>query len=205
MKEPTIEQLFPTPIMFNNIQREFTTDELNFVKQNSTKTIDNPGNISSSEKYILNNKVFSNLKKFIQDNIEYYVNTIYKPTYPIKPYITQSWLNWTKPGEFHHPHNHPNSFISGVLYINTDGEKDKITFYKTDYEQISLRPNDFNMYNAKSWWFNVKPGDLIIFPSCLLHDVEKVTTIDTRISLAFNTFLKGTIGDNMMAMELIIE
>ena len=34
------------------------------------------------------------------------------------------------------------------------------------------------------------------------RDVEAVTAGETRISLAFNTFLKGTIGDNRMLTEL---
>ena len=42
-------------------------------------------------------------------------------------YITQSWINITKPDEFHHEHFHTNSIISGVFYISTE-EDDAITF-----------------------------------------------------------------------------
>jgi hypothetical protein len=33
MKEPTIENLFPTPIYMTNMDRPFTKQELQFVKQ----------------------------------------------------------------------------------------------------------------------------------------------------------------------------
>jgi hypothetical protein len=52
--------------------------------------------------------------------------------------LTQSWLNYTKPGQFHHKHAHPNSFISGVLYMKAARQRDKIYFYKDGYKQISL-------------------------------------------------------------------
>ena len=44
--------------------------------------------------------------------------------------ITQSWINFTKKGEYHHPHAHPNSLISGVFYVEAD--KDKAESNKAD-------------------------------------------------------------------------
>jgi ectoine hydroxylase-related dioxygenase (phytanoyl-CoA dioxygenase family) len=45
--------------------------------------------------------------------------------------------------------------------------------------------------------FRIKPeiGDLILFPSHLLHSVDTVTTDETRISLSFNVFFKGELGN----------
>ena len=89
-----------------------------------------------------------------------------------------------------------------MLYINADIKEDKIKFHKSGYQQINLETDVYDMLNAKSWWFNVKTGDIVIFPSSLTHNVETVTAGTTRISLAFNTFLKGTIGDNKILTEL---
>ena len=98
-------------------------------------------------------------------------------------------------GEFHHKHEHPNSYLSGVLYINADPEKDKIYFYKNGYKRISLPTNNYNPFNSESWWFSVGTCDMVIFPSYLTHMVEQTESKDTRISIAFNTFLKGYIGE----------
>jgi uncharacterized protein (TIGR02466 family) len=202
IKEPNIELIFPTPVMFNTLNREFTTLELNYIKEHSKKTYQNMGNTTSLNNYILNEPELSGLKNIVQQHIENYISKVCKPRYPIMPYITQSWLNWTKPGEYHHTHEHPNSFISGVLYINADTKEDKIKFHKSGYQQINLETDVYDMLNAKSWWFNVKTGDVVIFPSSLTHNVEAVTAGQTRVSLAFNTFLKGTIGDNRILTEL---
>jgi uncharacterized protein (TIGR02466 family) len=108
--------------------------------------------------------------------------------------MTQSWLNFTKPGEFHHKHAHPNSLISGVYYFNADKENDKIYFYDDEYQRIKIQPKDWNYHNSKSWWYPVGTGDLVIFPSELTHMVDVTTSKETRISLAFNVFAKGVFG-----------
>jgi len=50
------------------------------------------------------------------------------------------------------------------------------------------------LYNSESWWFEVGTGDLLLFPSSLTHMVETVQE-DERISLSFNTFPVGYVGD----------
>ena len=88
-----------------------------------------------------------------------------------------------------------------MLYINTDSTKDKITFHRSGYKQLQLATDQFDVYNSDSWWFNVKTGGIVIFPSNLTHHVEDVIADETRISLAFNTFIKGTLGDNKSLTE----
>jgi ectoine hydroxylase-related dioxygenase (phytanoyl-CoA dioxygenase family) len=61
---------------------------------------------------------------------------------------------------------------------------------------------EWNSFNSSSWWFPVKTGDIVIFPSSLIHSVETKQGNNTRISLAFNVFIKGTIGINNSLTEL---
>ena len=52
----------------------------------------------------------------------------------------------------------------------------------------------------------VVTGDLILFPSIMKHSVEQNDTTDqTRISLAFNTFFFGVLGDYEVSSELILK
>ena len=202
IKEESIELIFPIPVMFNTINRDFTALELSYIKTHSKKTYKNVGNTTSLNNYILDEPELNGLKNIVQQNIENYISKVHKPKHHVMPYITQSWLNWTEPGEYHHTHEHPNSFISGVLYINADIKEDKIKFHKSGYQQINLDTDTYDMLNSKTWWFSVKTKDIVIFPSSLAHNVEQVTAGKTRVSLAFNTFLKGTIGDNRSLTEL---
>jgi uncharacterized protein (TIGR02466 family) len=185
--------LFPTAVGMFDLDREFTKSELKFI--NSQKLRPNMGNKTSQDYFILKNNQLKKLHQFCLKSANSYFQEIYKPKKDLELYITQSWCNYTEKGEYHHKHFHSNSFISGVLYINADLEKDKIYFFNNEYKQIRVESLEFNPYNSESWWFKIKTGTLILFPSKLEHMVENVISDKTRISLSFNTFLRGTIGN----------
>ena len=202
--EATINSIFPTPIYISKLNRNFTPLELKFVDKSKKNFTKNDGNITSKNNYILNEKPFENIKKELDLRVKDYFKKVISSTEKITPYITQSWLNYTETNQFHHKHAHPNSLISGVFYINCHEELDKIKFFDDKYKTIKLETKDWNLYNSESWWFTVKTGDIIMFPSSLTHMVETKEGTNTRISLAFNVFVKGTLGDNTALTELIL-
>jgi uncharacterized protein (TIGR02466 family) len=200
-----IQLLFPTPVFFKNINTEITKEELDhldYIEKNESHL--NSGNKTSTNTYILNLDIFKNLKDIINGYILHYFYNVLDINKGIKPYITQSWLNFTDEERFHHIHTHSNSVVSGVYYFNADIDSDNITFYREMYEQIKLNRDSFNSFNSNAWTFNVKTGDLILFPSNLGHGVNVKKGKNKRISLAFNTFIKGEIGEknylNMLSL-----
>ena len=207
MKESSIHSIFPVPIYTTKIDRGFTKQELQFVDKQKNHCLKNQGNINTKDNYILNRKEFKNLKKFLDKCCQDYLDKVICPKDNIKLYITQSWLNYTETNQFHHKHEHPNSAISGVLYFNSDIKNDKILFsHPIPYIQIAPEVDDkkFNLWNSRTWWFPVETGGLFMFPSSTTHQVEAKQGSNTRISLAFNTFYKGTIGSNSSLTELIL-
>jgi uncharacterized protein (TIGR02466 family) len=195
--------LFPTAVGKFDLDREFTKQELKFIAESERRP--NQGNQTSVNNYVLREKPMKKLGEFLLESANKYFQEIYKPKDDVQLYITQSWLNFTEKGGFHHKHAHPNSFISGVFYINADPTQDKIFFFNEGYKQISLVTTEFNLFNSESWWLEAGKGYLYLFPSSLSHMVEQVQHEETRISLSFNTFLKGTIGSNHNLTELIVE
>jgi uncharacterized protein (TIGR02466 family) len=196
--------IFPTPIYVSKIDRKLTDNELEFVFENKKYFCKNDSNIVTENKYILNEKIFLNLKKEINLKISDYFLKIICTSNNIEPYITQSWINYTEKNQYHTRHNHPNSILSGVFYINCDEKFDKIVFFKDKYETIKLEIEQWNLWNSDSWIFDVKPGDIILFPSHLKHMVETTKSDKTRISLAFNVFIRGQIGKKEFSSELIL-
>lgn len=190
-----IDILFPTAVVYSKEMRTVTSDEMDFVKQCATVVNKNVGNTTSENRYVLNDPALRSLKTYIQTGIDHYVNQVIIPKNSVEFYITQSWLNYTNTGEHHHRHEHPNSIISGVYYINAEPQNDKIHFHKNDYKQICIPAKEFNIFNSEAWWFPVESGKLIIFPSHLTHVVEQTVSTSTRISLAFNVFARGSLGD----------
>lgn len=206
-----IHNLFPIPVYMTNIDREFRKEELDVIEneknnlhQNGNSAVNNLNYISNNN-YILNKPEFNKIKSFITNHCKNYLHKIISPSNEVELCITQSWLNYTKENEFHHSHSHPNSIISGVLYIDADEENDNIEFTNPNIPQ-QIRPEikEYNIWNSYSWWLPVKTGQLLIFPSSLIHQVKVKKGLNTRISLAFNTFYKGTIGSNHNLTELIL-
>lgn len=194
--------IFPTTVGMFELDRELTKAEIDFVLKQEKRP--NQGNTTSVDNYILRKKQLKGLNKFIEDSVNTYFQQIYAPKTDVELYVTQSWLNFSEKGQFHHKHAHPNSFLSGVFYIEADPTKDKIYFFKEGYSQIKFEPKEWNLSNSDSWWFEVATKKMVVFPSSLTHMVQTVEAENTRISLAFNTFFKGTCGLNENLTELIL-
>ena len=207
MTKPIIQSIFPTPIYTTKMDRGFTKQELQFVDNQKNKCTNNKGNINTKDNYILNRKEFKNIKKFLDKHCKEYLDTVICPKNNIDLYITQSWLNYTEANQYHHKHEHPNSVVSGVLYFDSDVKNDKILFsHSRGYQQISpeIDKEKFNLWNSGTWFFPVETGNLFMFPSSTTHQVETKKGNNTRISLAFNTFYKGSVGSNTELTELIL-
>ena len=202
--EATINGIFPTPIYLSKLNRELASKELSFIDKTKLDTYNNEGNTTSNDNYILNQKPFKNLKQELDLRVQDYFNKVISPSNNITPYITQSWLNYTETNQYHHKHAHPNSLVSGVFYINCHEENDKIKFFNDRYQIIKPEVKDWNIWNSETWWFPVKTGDVIMFPSSLSHMVETKQGHNTRISLAFNVFIKGIVGNNKNLTELVL-
>jgi len=204
MIESTVNGIFPTPVYISKLDRKLTLKELSFIDKIKLDLHNNEGNKTSNDNYVLNNKSFKNLKEDLDLRVQDYFNKVLSTTDAVTPYITQSWLNYTETNQYHHKHEHPNSLVSGVFYVNCNEEFDKIKFFNHTYKAIKPEVKNWNLYNSESWWFSVKTGDVILFPSSLTHMVETKEGDNTRISLAFNVFVKGTIGSNKLLTELVL-
>ena len=199
--EVRVTGIFPVPIYQTILSREISTEEKNFF--NKLERTKNYNNFNSKNHYVLDEEPLSTLKEELFLRVEDYFQKIITPKTNVLPYITQSWVNWTKSGEEHHKHAHSNSLFSGVFYIDADEEYDSIKFFKRHtYESLTIEPYEHHLFNSESWTFKVKTGDIILFPSSLGHLVESKIGDNLRTSLSFNTFIRGTIGVDVELTEL---
>ena len=195
-----IVNIFPTPIGLVDIEYQFTSKQKEFFLNVDREN--NIGNQGSVNRNILDEKILEGFKYEITKKLNIYFKKIYVPEKNVSLRITQSWLNYTEMGGFHHTHHHRNSFISGVYYIQTT-ENDKIMFFSDIKNIFSIDPQEYNIWNSEIYWMPCKEKSLILFPSSLNHSVEPVEK-GLRISLSFNTFLVGELGDKLKSNELIL-
>ena len=105
--------------------------------------------------------------------------------------LKEMWVNVLDTGGQQAMHNHCNSFISGVAYLTSTHPDSRTVFmkppgghdfaFKNDHEGVHT-----SSFNADKWISpQPSPGDVVLFPSYLLHAVP-VNTGERRITLAFN-------------------
>ena len=189
-----IQSLFPTAIYVDKLDFKLNKKQLKYAKTCERKQ--NTFNLSSLNSYVLDLDMFKNLKKKIEEKVAHYLLEVDSAPHDINFFITQSWFNYTKEKQSHHEHEHPNSYLSGAYYIDADKKLDSIMFINKRYTgQIALPATKYNDYNSKSYKLPVSTGDIILFPSSATHKVDTKKGKNERLSLAFNVFIKGDLGD----------
>jgi uncharacterized protein (TIGR02466 family) len=203
-----IKPLFSVPLGITNIGREFTKEEMSLFLAEIKSVVPNIGNVTSFNKRILDVPLLATLKEQLLAEVNDFVQAINPPAdnTNIKFYITQSWLNVNNANEWHHPHIHTNSIISGVLYINVDSDVDTISFARKDglFGNLGYFPKKETDYNVFYNKVPVSNGTVVLFPSTTEHYVDFNKSTHKRISLSFNVFLSGTLGseDTLSKLDL---
>ncbi len=202
-----IIELFPVPLGVSNIGRPLTKEELDFIDRLKDESRPNGSNVMSKNQAVLHEEPLTQLKSELESSINEYFHTVWCPTEDsdLEIYITASWFTWTYKEESHHVHAHPNSFISGTFYVSAD-DSDAIDFpndrlYYSNL-QVETHPEKLNIFNCQNYRELTKPGDIKLFPSTLKHYVSDKQSDYPRICLAFNTWIKGTIGHPDLSTEL---
>ncbi len=195
--------LFPYPLMICGQKYEFADAERKYISE--LEMIDNAGNEMSRNDRILESEELSDLKKFIDEQIFVFKKNFLQMKDNNEIYITQSWANKASTNEFHPKHKHPNSVISGVMYLddNTDQSLPPIRFHRTlEMFPIELDFENLNESNASARSFDVEQGMLMLFPSLLEHDVDRNESDKVRTSISFNTYIRGTVGNRRKLTEV---
>jgi len=105
--------------------------------------------------------------------------------------LKEMWVNVSDTGGRQAMHNHANSFISGIVYLTRTHPEARTVFmkspggtdfsFKNDHTGVVTGP-----YNADKWIsMPPEPGDIVLFPSYLLHAVPP-NPGERRITMAFN-------------------
>ncbi len=105
--------------------------------------------------------------------------------------IKEMWVNVLDTGGRQAMHNHANSFISGVVYLTPTHADSCTVFMKSPGGTDFAFRNDHarstpGPYHADKWVSpQPAPGDLLLFPSYLMHAVPP-NPGQRRITMAFN-------------------
>ena len=107
--------------------------------------------------------------------------------------ITGCWANMNPPDAAHETHNHPNNYLSGVYYAQTNRGADTIKFHDPRPQTEIIKPavTALTAENTDQVVVKVANGTLLIFPSWLKHSVDANDSDTTRISISFNVMFSN--------------
>ena len=196
--------LFVEPYFRANIAGAITPKQIEFIQ--SLKMVNNMENLISENLYIFEEPELRSIKDAIQEVLDIYARDVL--CIPQKLYVTQSWSLTNPPNVGMHGHSHSNSILSGSLYYcDLPSPTANMVFTRhVSYQQIDLAPETEkrNIYNTPINRIIPKRDDVILFSSRLTHMVEPNTSGQQRHAIAFNTFVKGKLGNYRDVSELAL-
>jgi uncharacterized protein (TIGR02466 family) len=196
--------LFVEPYFRANIAGTITPEQIAFIQ--NLKMVNNMENLISENLYIFEEPELKSIKDTVQGVLDIYARDVM--CIPQKLYITQSWSLTCNPQVGMHGHSHSNSVMSGALYYcELPSPPSGMIFTRhVSYQQLDLPPeaDKRNIYNTPINRIIPKQNDIILFSSRLTHLVEKNISTEKRHSIAFNTFVKGKMGNYRDVSELVL-
>lgn len=194
--------IFPTTLYKAQSNLKLSDTELSVL----SKWEGNPstfGNTQSTNSNVLNIPELALLKELCQHHLEVYYRQVVSADENTEIYITDSWINFAGKGDTHTMHTHVNSILSGVLYLQVDDSVPSIIFNKLEpFFTLEVPVTEQTVYNSPQWELEVHNGDIVVFPSNVWHNVKANNSDSPRVTLAFNSFVKGNIGHPLTGKDV---
>ena len=136
--------------------------------------------VSAKIKHILGTDTFNDLN--------FYVNDFAVSYGACHVDITDMWYNIQLKDSVLLEHSHPNSKVSGVIYLEVGDDPSPLYFRHPNPLMHFQQCNYHTEFNEIWVRFNAAKGDLIIFPSWLEHGSHgDKNGSERRVALSFNT------------------
>jgi uncharacterized protein (TIGR02466 family) len=199
-----VQPLFAEPLFRIDIGDAISERQVAFVK--ALAMVGNETNLISENTYLFNEPEMASVAHTIQEVLDFYAREVM--AIPQRLYVTQSWSLLNAPGVGMHAHAHSNSIISGSFYfcdLPDPPARMVFTRHRT-HRMIDLQPTAGarTIYNQATTVVTPRKNELLLFPSDLTHMVEANGADQPRHSIAFNTFVRGTLGGRRNISELVL-
>lgn len=107
-------------------------------------------------------------------------------------HINSIWVNINQYRDYNISHHHPKCLISGVFYVKAPKESGDIILEHPAAHMMSFdwgldSITDWTKYTSQIMSYQCKEGQLLLFPSWLMHRVDpNLNKHEDRISISFN-------------------
>jgi hypothetical protein len=181
------------PIGVSKINFKITKKEKDFI--NKLPYFKNNDDVCISTNIsIFDDTNFKRIKEIMNKNVEEYKTKMLGINDELK--VVHSWATLND-NTNHYIHNHKNSLISAVFYLENEGENkirfsvEKSPLLKCGFFDYKI--NNYNWFNSEIWEINIEKGMVIMFLSDLKHESLNK---GKKTMVGANYFLTGEIGSH---------
>lgn len=154
---------------------------------------------STVNKKLLDSMPHKQLHKIVNEHMENYVYRILQVNHMKHKFELQnSWAIKHKTGDWAQKHDHVNSLVSGIIYLDCEDNSGQLVLHKQQQwnnifpRALHIEYLEYNNNTASDWNYTPRTGDIIIFPSHVEHSVTVNNNEKDRYCCAFNYFVRGT-------------
>ena len=190
--ERGLNAIFPLPLFldraegseYESIHNELTTmrSKLKFNDTGSHMIL----NDDPFRSHFLSYYNCSHTINFINKNIQFYINSLYGKN-SSQWVITESWMTKTLKGRGAREHSHGLADISGVYYLDTNGQDGNLVLcHSHDHLESNMLLNELV---SRDTVMPLENGMIFLWPGQLRHYTQTNETDHERISISFNISL----------------
>jgi uncharacterized protein (TIGR02466 family) len=204
---PAASSLFGVPIYTSEVD-PISSKSIDYISNLEFNPMSDTKGLITENVTLLDDPRCLEIRNKILNAFDDYAYNLLKIKPEIEFYITTSWAIKFLPGGSTHSHTHSNSLFSGVLYLKAAEKTGQISFHKykkyldISSPTLSLGFTEWNIFNSDKWSITPNENQIIIFPSNLMHSVETNNSDHDRVSIAFNVFVRGNLGDRESALSI---
>jgi len=141
-------------------------------------------NTSNGKYEIFRDDKFANLNNWVKDQIIEYCTKADIDTSTLSN--NGSWFNIYERNDFQENHVHPTSVVSAIYILTCSEDGARVFFNSPISNMYYVNKTNKNQQTVDQIICKSIPGTLLVFPSYLLHAVERHESSDIRISLSYN-------------------
>jgi hypothetical protein len=200
---PNIVPLFAVPVFQDSFN--ISSADRDFCSK-LTMELDEIGNFDLSvESRVINLPQLADLKSAAQDAMDVYTREVLHILEPARLEITTSWYTKVTDRSIVLNHFHSHSLFTGVIVFDASPGSRLILSVEAPPivpKMFDFNYGEYNIFNSKTWWLDLEPNNIYIFPSTVNH-LAKLSEENTSMNLiAFDTFVNGRIGEKLSNIHI---
>ena len=191
------QDIFGIPLYNGGI--DLSPHDIQAVKQETWERMPADNGYNTQNRRLLDQDKYKILRSQIHEHLDNYLHNVIrvKLNDDARFEMQNSWGVKHEPNDWAQEHDHSNSYVSGIVYLDVTPDSGNLVLHKERLWQnifprsIYVNYDNSTLANCYELQFVPRVGDIFLFPSQVGHSVKKNLSSQDRYCVAFNFFPRG--------------